>query len=104
MAHSSEGYAEIIWFNSIRQLLDIKDDKNLARVMSSLSCLSINAVSTELKDISMLVDFIANIRVKRKYILVQTHPLNTSLLQNKNINFNVMIREVYPGMTNDECN
>ena len=100
MAHSSEGDAEIIWFNSIRQLLDIKDDKNLARVMSSLSCLSINAVSTELKDISMLVDFIANIRVKRKYILVQTHPLNTSLLQNKKINFNVMISEVYPGMTN----
>ena len=104
MAHSSEGDAEIIWFNSIRQLLDIKDDKNLARIMSSLSCLSINAVSTELKDISMLVDFIANIRVKKKYILVKTPPLNTSLLQNKKINFNVMISEVYPGMTNDKCN
>ena len=81
-------------------MLDIKDDKNLVRVRSSLSCLSINALSSELKDISMLVDFMADVRVKNKYLLVQTPPLNTSLFQNKKINFNVMISQVNPGMTN----
>ena len=88
----------VMWFGSIRQLLEIKDDKTLASVLSSLSCLSVIVQSIKVDDISLLVDFISNIRVKNKYLMAITSPLNTTLLQSKMINFNVMINQIDSGL------
>ena len=90
----------VMWFGSIRQLLEIKDDKTLASVLSSLSCLSVIVQSIKVDDISLLVDFISNIRVKNKYLMAITSPLNTTLLQSKMINFNVMINQIDSGLIN----
>ena len=87
-----------MWFDSVKELLGIKNDEDLATVLSSSNCLSTIARSTQLQDISNLVDLISNIKVKNKYLMVQTPPLNTTLLQSKKINFNVMINEVDSGM------
>ena len=87
-----------MWFSSVGQLLGIEDDKTLATVLTSSSCLSVIAQSTKVEDISNLVDLVSNIRVKNKYLMVQTPPLNTTLLQSKKINFNVMVNEVESGM------
>ena len=90
--------AIVMWYSSVGQLLGIEDDKTLATVLTSSSCLSVIAQSTKVEDISNLVDLVSNIRVKNKYIMVQTPPLNTTLLQRKKINFNVMVNEVESGM------
>ena len=87
-----------MWFGSVGKLLEIEDDKSLATVMTSSSCLSVIAQSTKVEAISNLVDLVSNIRVKNKYLMVQTPPLNTTLLQSKKINFNVMVNEVDSGM------
>ena len=85
-------------FGDIKQLLAVKGDPNFAAVTSSLSCLSVIAQSGSLKDISALVDFVAGLKVKRKYLLVQMPAQNTTLLQEKKINFNVFINEIGLGM------
>ena len=87
-----------MWFGSVGKLLGIDDDTTLATVLTSSSCLSVIAQSTKVEDISNLVDLVSNIRVKNKYLMVQTPPLNTTLLQSKKINFNVMVNEVESGM------
>ena len=85
-------------FGNIKQLLALKANPNFAAVTSSLSCLSVIAQSGSVKDILVLVDFVAMLKVKRKYLLVQTPPLNTTLLRQKKINYNVFINEVGSGM------
>ena len=85
-------------FSRVGKLLGIEDDTTLATVLTSSSCLSVIAQSTKMEDISNLVDLVSNIRVKNKYLMVQTPPLNTTLLQSKKINFNVMVNEVDSGM------
>ena len=87
-----------MWFGSVGKLLGIDDDTTLATVLTSSSCLSVIAQSTKVEDISNLVDLVSNIRVKNKYLMVQTPPLNTTSLQSKMINFNVMVNEVDSGM------
>ena len=87
----------VMRFGSIQHLLEIKDEDTLAAVFSSLSCLSVIAKSKNVEDISILVDIISSIRVRNKYVMIQTPPLNTTLLQSKMINFNVMISEVASG-------
>ena len=90
--------AIVMWFGSVGKLLGIDDDTTLATVLTSSSCLSVIAQSTKVEDISNLVDLVSNIRVKNKYLMVQTPPLNTTSLQSKMINFNVMVNEVDSGM------
>ena len=94
----SEDDAAFMRFGNARELLGIKNDKAFIRVLSSSTCLSTIALSTKLEDVSNLVDFISNIKVKNKYLMVQTPTLNTTLLKSKKINFNVMINEVDSGM------
>ena len=84
-------------FSSMKQLLELKNDKTLAAVITSSSCLSVIAQSKQVEDISTLVDLVSRSKVKNKYLIVQTPLLNMTLLQTKKINFNVMIIEVDSG-------
>ena len=87
----------VLRFSSIKYLIGIKDEQRLATVLSSTSCLSIFAQSTTVEDVLDLVDFTSKIRVINKYLIIQSSPLNTTLLQTKKINFNVMINEINSG-------
>ena len=86
-----------MWFANVKQLLGMGDDKTLTNVLSLTSCLTVIANSKNLDDISKLVDFVSNIKVKDKYLIIETTALNTTLLQNKKININVMINEIVSG-------
>ena len=101
--HSGED-AVVMRFGSIKQLLEIKDDKNLAAVLASSSCLSVIAQAKQVADISSLVDFVSASKVKNKYLMVQTPQLNVTLLRTRKINFNVMINEVDSGKNNISFN
>ena len=86
-----------MWFESVNQLLLNKDDNRFETVISSSSCLSITAESSNPGEISILVDFASSLRVKHKYLVVNTLQLNTTLLQNKRMNFNVFLNIVGSG-------
>ena len=86
-----------MWFANVKQLLGMGDDKTLTNVLSLTSCLTVIANSKNYDDISKLVDFVSNIKVKDKYLIIETTALNTTLLQNKKININVMINEIVSG-------
>ena len=90
--------AIVMWFGRVGKLLDMEYHTTLATVLTSSTCLSVIAQSTKVEEISKLVDLVSNIRVKNKYLMVQSSPLNTTLLQSKKINFNVMVNEVDSGM------
>ena len=90
-----------MWFESVNQLLLNKDDNRFETVISSSSCLSMTAESSIPTEISVLVDFASSLKVKHKYLVVNTQQLNTTLLQNKRINFNIFINEVGSGK---QCN
>ena len=82
-------------FESVEQLAPIASDMTkLVPLLKSTSCLAIILETGNTEDISLLVDFLANIRVDEKHMLVKMNAaLNADLLSNKTINFNVMISE-----------
>ena len=80
--------------------MGIEDDTTLATVLTSSTCISVIAQSTKVEEISKLVDLVSSIRVKNKYLMVQTPPLNTTFLQGKIIIYNVLINEIHSGTVN----
>ena len=50
-------------------------------------------------EMSQLIDIVNEIRVSEKYLIIYIDTLNTVLLQNKTINFNVMINHRDTGVT-----
>ena len=90
----------VLRFGGIKNLMEINDEGRLLSVLSSTSCLTIFARSAIVEDFSNLVDFTSKIRVINKYLILQTPPLNTTLLQRKEINFNILINEIHSGKEN----
>ena len=86
-----------MWFGSAKQLFLLKDNHNFKRILSSLSCLSIIAESSIPEEISSLVDFTSSLKVKNKYLAIKTVELDTTLLQSKRLNFNVLFTEIGKG-------
>ena len=82
-------------FESVEQLAPIASDMTkLVPLLKSTSCLAIILETGDTEDISLLVDFLADIRVDEKHMLVKMNAaLNADILSNKTINFNVMISE-----------
>ena len=79
-------------FESVDQLAS--DMTKLVPLLKSTSCLAIILETGDTEDISLLVDFLADIRVDEKHMLVKMNAaLNADILSNKTINFNVMISE-----------
>ena len=52
--------------------------------------MTIAHVSTDI-EVSKLIDMVAKIRVAKKHLHIATHKLNLVSLQNKTINYNVVI-------------
>ena len=78
--------------------LGIKDDQRLLSIVSSTSCLAITAEINGIGEVSKLIDFISGLNVKEKHLLIQmSFGLESEVLKNKSINFNVVIRHSSSG-------
>ena len=82
----------------MNHFLSVKDDKRLARIISLTSCLVTVAETDSTEDVSKLIDFMSDINVKNKHLLIQmSSGLESIVLEKKNINFNVVIDHLSPG-------
>ena len=85
-------------FEDVNQLLEVKDSGGFMSMMPSISCLMTIAICDSTVDVSRLIDFVRDLRlvdyrVAKTQLLVMVPYLDHSLLENKTINFNVMIME-----------
>ena len=83
-------------FDDVNQLHGAKDGEQFGTIMSSISCLMTIAIVDGTDDISRLIDFVRGLRsegnrVAKTQLFVMVPYLDDGLLQNKTINFNVMI-------------
>ena len=86
-------------FGGIKEILDLKADERLPKITAFTSCLAAIVEAGRNEEVSKLVDFVADLRVKEKHLLVKMHiALNTSLLAMKNINYNVIINHAVSGV------
>ena len=76
----------------------------LESLVASIPCLATIIETDDSEEASELVDFIAGLGVKRKHMLIYMPVImNTELLANKTINFNVIIIEKIHD-TGEHCN
>ena len=81
-----------IRFSSVQHLLSIKDDERLLWLIPSTPCLAIITETDRNEELSQLIDFVTDLNVKDKILHVQmSSGLERNVLQNKRINFNVVI-------------
>ena len=85
-------------FEDVNQLLEVKDSGGFMSMMASISCLMTIAICDSTVEVSRLIDFVRDLRlvgyrVAKTQLLVMVPYLDHSLLQNRTINFNVMIME-----------
>ena len=64
---------------------------DLRGLVARMSCLVTMAVMTNDEDVSQLIDTINEMTVLKKYLIIFMDTLNTTLLQKRAINFNVLI-------------
>ena len=78
-------------FFTVETLIGMKDDPRLLKIFSQVSCLMTVAELDKLEGISALVDFVADVHVPNRHLLLFTQRLDLNLLQNKSIHFDVLI-------------
>ena len=100
MSHlSSEDVRSTLRFENLAHLLKVESDRRLLNILASISCLmTIAHVSTDI-EVSKLIDMMTKIRVDKKHLYIATHTLNLFSLQNKTINYNVVIHHKGTGST-----
>ena len=70
------------------------DVVNFELILGATSCLAIIVEADHKNEVSFLVDFLSNLRMESKYLLVQmNNVLDANILSNKTINFDVIISE-----------
>ena len=78
-------------FQNFENLLKAKDDGTLGSLEKTMSCLvAVVDVNNEL-EVSKLIDIMHELQINHKYLTVIMDTLNTSLLHEKSINFNVIV-------------
>ena len=66
-------------------------------IMTSVSCLMTLANVDSDAEASRLIDFLTKFRMAKKHLTIVNPTLNLTYLQNKTINFNVMLHHLGPG-------
>ena len=89
-------------FGDVNQLLGERDSGRLKSIISAISCLLTVAITDSTEDVLNLIDFVRGLRsegyrVAKTQLLVMVPLLDHILLENKTINFNVMIMEAGAG-------
>ena len=67
-------------------------------LISSVSCLRIMAEANTNTEVSHVIDIVNEFRVGEKYLIIKTTELDKSSIQNKTINFNVMVHHQLLGI------
>ena len=82
-------------FRNVANLLRVED--RLMTILKSISCLITIAHVNSETVASQLIDFVTTFRMAQKYLTIVYSKLNVKFLQNKTINFNVMLHHFGPG-------
>ena len=81
-------------FSNVDQLLKVKDDNTFQSIMASITCLMALAEVNHTEEVSQLVDFVNEQRSATKQLVVtQQSRLNATLIQNKRLNFNLIVHQ-----------
>ena len=73
------------------KLVGFQDDARLISIILSVSCLLVIAEANTNLEVSHVIDIVNEFRVSVKYLTIKIPELDLSILQNKTINFNVLI-------------
>ena len=85
--------SSMLRFKDAKELLEAKDHRKMSSIVSTISCL-VALVETDHDDeVTSLIDMVNEIKVDRRYLLLIVSTLNTTILKNKTITYNVGIHE-----------
>ena len=80
-------------FSKVETLIAAKEDPRILTIFSQVSCLTTIAELDTLEGISALVDFIADMQVPDRHLVLftQSRRLDLKMIKNKSINFDVLL-------------
>ena len=81
-------------FSNVGHFLKVKDDNTFQSIMTSITCLVALAEVNHTEEVSQLVDFVNEQRsVTKQLVVTQQSTLNATLIQNKRLNFNLIVHQ-----------
>ena len=86
-------------FRYVRQLLEYQVDGRLISIMKSISCLRTVVQAQNDTEASQVIDLVKEFRVAQKDLIITIPNWNVNYLQNKTINFKVIIKHQAAGDT-----
>ena len=93
----SEGARGTIRFSSVSHLVSMEDDLRIMSIWTSVSCLITIANVKSDAEASQLIDFLTKVRMAQKHMTIVSSTSDTRYLQNRTINFDVMVKKFGPG-------
>ena len=99
----SEGSWDVLRFSSVSNLLTTRNDVRLAMIVSSVSCLTTIADLNSETEASQLIDFMTKLRMVQINLTIVNPRLKLKSIQNKTLNFNVMMHHHEPGANTTGC-
>ena len=87
-----------IILQSFKKLLEVTNGGKFRSLMARMSCLVTIAVMENDAEMSQLIDIVNEIRVSKKYLIIFTDTLDTTLLLKRTINLNVIINQRHKGV------
>ena len=81
----------VIQLQNLETLLEIKESEKFRNAAAGMSCLAIITQNSTDMEISRLIDTVNDFKIAKKYLVLSIETLNTTLLRNRRINFNVII-------------
>ena len=79
--------------------MDVKNSEKFKSLTASMSCMvTITELSTEL-EVFKLIDYVEDLKVAQKYLVIFLNTTNTSFLSEITINFDVIINNKRRGKT-----
>ena len=88
---SSADDGGIIRFRSASDLLRLVNDTRVEKMLASMSCIIIIVDVSSDNEISQLIDMVDKWKIARKQMIISIPRYNDTCLDNKTINFNVLI-------------
>ena len=83
----------MIRFKAAKELLEFKDHRKMSSIFSTISCLVALVETDQDHEVTSLIDMVNEIKVERRYLLLTVSTLNTAILKNKTITYNVGIHQ-----------
>ena len=87
----------ILRFRNVTKLLEYQIDGRLIYILKSISCLTTRIQAQNNIEASQVIEIVKQFRVAQKHLIITIPKLDIHGLQNKTINFNVMIKHQTTG-------